>query len=107
FINKDGVKDFIHPLSIVELFIPGVVRFQMHLKSETSFEFLVCLDPALDVHQREQALFETRKRVRKILDQKLMSNVVFDVIQKNELPVDPRTGKFKLIISADVDAIKQ
>jgi phenylacetate-CoA ligase len=100
FVNRDGAEDFIHPISVVELFIAGVTRFQMRLIDKTSFQFAVCLDPQLDAVQRAGTLAATEKRLREFLEQKLMSNVTFTVLTVADLPVDPKTGKFKLIVDA-------
>jgi len=100
FLNRDGVEDFVHPISIVELFIAGVTRFQMQLVSKSSFRFLVCLDGLLNPQQRAETLAATQQRLREFLNQKLMDNVTFEVIPVADLPVDPKTGKFKLIVDA-------
>jgi hypothetical protein len=36
--------------------------------------------------------------MRSILDEKLMHNVMFRIEEVNHIPVDPRTGKFRLIL---------
>jgi phenylacetate-coenzyme A ligase PaaK-like adenylate-forming protein len=98
FINRDGVEDFIHPISVVELFIAGVTRFQMQLVSKTSFRFAIVLDASLSASQREEATAATAQRLREFLDQKMMQNVTFEVLTVEDIPIDPRSGKFKLIV---------
>jgi phenylacetate-coenzyme A ligase PaaK-like adenylate-forming protein len=100
FINRDGAEDFISPHTINELFVAGVTRFQMHLLSNTSFRFMVCLDSLLNPSQRAAAVNGMDHRLRQVLDQKLMNNVTFDVIATDDLPVNPKTRKFNLIIDA-------
>jgi hypothetical protein len=39
-------------------------------------------------------------RLREILERKRMDNVRFDVVVTNDLPVNPRTRKFQLIVDA-------
>jgi phenylacetate-CoA ligase len=98
FKNRDGVEDFISPHTINEVFVTGVTRFQLHLTSDTSFEFLVCLDPTLDELQRDTAAAGVAARLRDILARKHMENVRFTVVPTDDLPVNPRTRKFHLIV---------
>jgi phenylacetate-CoA ligase len=100
FINRDGAEDFISPHTINELFVAGVTRFQMHLLSNTSFRFMVCLDSLLNPAQQAAAVGGMERRLREVLDQKLMTNVTFDVVATDDLPVNPKTRKFNLIVDA-------
>jgi phenylacetate-coenzyme A ligase PaaK-like adenylate-forming protein len=98
FKNRDGVEDFISPHTINEIFVAGVTRFQMHLTGADSFVFMVCLDPALGAEQRAAALGAVAERLREILARKHMDNVRFEVVPTDDLPVNPRTRKFQLIL---------
>ena len=98
FTNREGAEDFISPHTINEIFVPGVTRFQMQLTSNTSFRFLICLDPLLDTARRQQCVAEVAARLRDILARKLMDNVMFEVVVADDLPVNPRTRKFQLIV---------
>jgi phenylacetate-coenzyme A ligase PaaK-like adenylate-forming protein len=101
FLNEDGAEDFLSPHTINEIFVKGVTRFQMQLIDRESFRFLVCLDSTLTQDQRGSALGGVEKRVREILAQKAMRNVRFEVRVVDDLPVNPRTRKFQLIVAAD------
>lgn len=98
FINQDGEKDFISPFAIIELFIPGATRFQMQLTGASSFDFALCVDPKLDPAGKDEVVQAARHRLQEILDQKNMQNVNFNVVLKDEIPVNPKTGKFQLIL---------
>lgn len=100
FINRDGVQDFISPHTINEIFVAGVTRFQLQLTGETSFRFMVCLDKQLDAAHQQQALAAVEKRLREILLAKQLDNVQFDVQQADDIPLNPRTRKFQLIVDA-------
>jgi phenylacetate-coenzyme A ligase PaaK-like adenylate-forming protein len=100
FVNRDGVTDFISPHTINELFVAGVTRFQLQLMGNDRFRFMVCLDAALSTEQRGVALAGMQQRLREVLDQKLMDNVTFEVIVVADLPPNPRTRKFQLIVDA-------
>lgn len=98
FKNRDGVEDFISPHTINEVFVAGVTRFQMHLLADNAFRFMVCLDTSLAPEQRAAAVDGVGQRLREILARKQMDNVRFEVVPTDDLPVNPRTRKFQLIV---------
>ena len=100
FLNRDGAQDFISPHTINEIFVAGVTRFQMRVLGDANFSFAVCLDTALDATQRAAAVSGVQRRLREILDQKLMNNVTFAVVVVDDIPVNPRSRKFQLIVDA-------
>ncbi len=100
FVNRDGVKDFISPHTINEVFVSGVTRFQMHLTGDASFRFLTCVDKTLSAEEKDAARAAVEKRLREILAAKRLDNVQFSVEEAEDLPVNPRTRKFQLIVDA-------
>ena len=100
FVNDQGTEDFISPHTINEIFVPGVNRFQLHILDKDKFRFKICLNSALDATQQSEALAGTKTRLEEILEQKKMRNVMFDVVAVDDLPVNPRTRKFQLIVDA-------
>ncbi len=98
FVNDAGTEDFISPHTINELFVAGVVRFQLEISGAAAFKFLVCLDPSLDASMRDTSIAGVERRLREILAQKRMSNVQFSIEVREDLPADPRTRKFRLIV---------
>jgi phenylacetate-coenzyme A ligase PaaK-like adenylate-forming protein len=100
FKNRDGVEDFLSPHTINEIFVAGVTRFQLRLLGDASFRFMVCLDPQLSPAQHDACVTAVRQRLQEILSRKLMDNVKFDVIVAGDLPVNPRTRKFQLIVDS-------
>lgn len=100
FINRHGMEDFISPHTINEIFIPGIRRFQMQLIGKTSFRFMVCLNSSLNPQHRADAVSGLQKRLKEILKQKMMDNVTFEIVVAEDLPVDPKTRKFRLILDA-------
>jgi hypothetical protein len=98
FANEDGVMDFISPFTIIEIFVAGVQRFQMHLLGPASFRFAVCLDPMLTPTQRAESIAGIEQRLRAILEQKRMRNVTSTIDVVDDLPLDPKSRKFRLIV---------
>ena len=79
-------------MKIGNLFAVPLVEFR--LRDKTSFRFLAVVD---DEHA-EPALAEARERLQAILRDKEMDNVQFEIERVAELPVDPHTGKFRLVV---------
>jgi phenylacetate-coenzyme A ligase PaaK-like adenylate-forming protein len=98
FKTRDGGEDFVSPHTINEIFVAGVTRFQMHLLGPEAFRFMVCLDAALNAEQRSAAIKGVFDRLTEILARKRMENVRFEVLAVDDLPVNPRTRKFQLIV---------
>ncbi len=107
FTTRDGGEDFISPHTINEIFVAGVTRFQMHLLGTEAFRFLVCVDAALDAKQRAAAIKAVSDRLREILARKRMDNVRYDVLAVDDLPINPRTRKFQLIVDRALTTIRQ
>jgi phenylacetate-CoA ligase len=100
FKNRDGALDFVSPHTINEIFVDGVSRFQMQLLGDEAFRFAVCLAPQVAPERRGACVAMVRRRLQEILSRKRMDNVQFDVVVTDELPVNPRTRKFQLIVDA-------
>jgi phenylacetate-CoA ligase len=75
-----------------------VLRFQLHWLPGNAFRFMVCLDPSLSPKERAAAVEAVRARLGEILARKRMDNVRFEIVATEDLPVNPRTRKFQLIL---------
>jgi phenylacetate-CoA ligase len=99
FVNASGVKDFISPHIINEIFVKGVTRFQMQITGPSSFCFPICVEAELDESQRAIAAAGVRTRLSEILAQKGLGNVAFEVQIVADIPLNERTRKFQLIVT--------
>jgi phenylacetate-coenzyme A ligase PaaK-like adenylate-forming protein len=99
FVNGAGVKDFISPHIINEIFVKGVTRFQMQITGPSSFRFPICVEAALDERERAIAAAGVRMRLSEILAQKGLGNVAFEVEIVADIPLNERTRKFQLIVN--------
>lgn len=97
FTNRHGSEDFICPIIIVEFHVKNLRRFQIRLLSRSSFLFRACLEKGLGPKEREELFRDIRMKLQEILSQKEMDNVTFDIEEVDDLQVDPKTGKFRLI----------
>ncbi len=98
FRNAAGTMDFISPHTINEVFVKGVTRFQMQITSDTSFRFAVCVEADLSDDQRIAIVQGVEQRLSEILQQKGLENVRFEVPIVEDIPVNPVTRKFQLIV---------
>jgi phenylacetate-CoA ligase len=98
FVNSAGVKDFISPHTINEIFVDGVTRFQMQITGPGSFRFPICVDAGLDGEKRAAAAAGVTARLQEILGQKGLGNVTFEVPIVADIPLNERTRKFQLIV---------
>jgi len=98
FRNARGREDFISPHIINEFFVPGLRRFQMQVLDSTSFAFCICLERGMAPERRATTLAAIERRWREILAQKQLENVRFRLQEEDDLPVDAKTGKFRLVV---------
>lgn len=101
FTNQHGKEDFIHPIVIVELVIQGLNAWQIVMVDQTSFRFRARYDAGLSPEEREATRGRILQKMRAILDEKEMSNVQFQIEEIRELEIDPRSGKFRLVVRED------
>jgi len=97
FTNARGEKDSIHPIVLAEFYVRGLAAFQFRLTGEDSFRFLAQMEEGVRAGEVEQ---EIAARLRVLLREKGMENVRFGIERVAELPPDPETGKFRLIVPA-------
>ncbi len=98
FTNRHGREDFIHPIVIVELIVSGLNAWQIVLESKTSFRFRARLNAGQSAQERQATCERIRDKMNAILAEKEMSNVRFEIEQMETLEIDPKTGKFRLVV---------
>jgi phenylacetate-CoA ligase len=98
FTNEHGREEFIHPIVVAELVVPGLNAWQIVLESRTSFRFRAKLDGSLTPDQRAVTRQRIEGTVTALLADKEMRNVRFEIEEVESLPIDPLTGKFRLVV---------
>jgi phenylacetate-coenzyme A ligase PaaK-like adenylate-forming protein len=93
-----GKEDFISPHIINEFFVKNLKRFQMQVIDKRSFVFKTVAAPGLDEDKRTELFRAIKERLTGILSEKGLDNVTFEIEEVDDLPMDPKTGKFKLIL---------
>jgi len=96
FRNRKGDEDFIN-LPMLIYTIPHIRRFQMQPIDESNFNFLICPETQLTPRQQAETIANVKQWLQKILDQKMMGNVRFEVILVPDIAVDTKTRKFRAV----------
>jgi phenylacetate-CoA ligase len=92
--TADGKRDYIHPIVLVELFVAGLKKFQVIQTRSDEMLMKVMIDG-----NKEAVLAAIRQRMQEIFRGKnLEKTVKFNLEVVRDIPNDPVTGKFKLII---------
>lgn len=94
FKNKDGIKDFIHPIVFVEFYVKGLDKFQILIKDAKSFDFLAVIND----NKKEEVIDKIKKKLDKILSLKNFTDVCYSVKVVDDISIDNKIGKFKLIV---------
>ncbi len=92
--TADGKRDYIHPIVLVELFVAGLKKFQVIQTRRDEMLMKVMIEG-----NEAAVLAAIRRRMQEIFRGKKLEKTVkltLEVVQ--EIPHDPVTGKFKLII---------
>ncbi len=94
FEKGRGGREYIHPIVIVEFFVPGLKKWQVIQTEGNALLMKAVIDGS-----RDEIVPAIERRMTEILEGKgLERTVSFEVEVVNEIANDPRTGKFKLIV---------
>ncbi|OHB85919.1 MAG: hypothetical protein A2Z38_00485, partial [Planctomycetes bacterium RBG_19FT_COMBO_48_8] len=94
FTKADGTREFIHPIVLVEFFVPGLEKFQC---IQTGTDRLIM--KAVVHSEKDRIVLAIHERMTEILSQKALNDTVrFEVELVDDIKNDPKTGKFRLII---------
>ena len=104
--NKYGSDDFINPHAIYQYFIRDLRRFQIQLIDKQSFIFRALLNKSINEIQKNKVLREIKSKMHSVLSAKDMENVSFEIEESEDLPVDPRTGKFRLVLRGNSESVQ-
>jgi len=94
FDNADGKRDYLHPIVLVELFVAGLKKFQVIQTQRNEMLMKVMVDG-----NQAAVLAALRQRMHEIFcGKKLDTTVKLNLEVVQDIPNDPQTGKYKLII---------
>lgn len=95
FKNEDGKEDFIHPLIVDEIEVKGLEKYQFVQLSSHEFKIRVVLQKSVNKELLEK---EIRKQMDDILKEKNLTNLNYWIEEVQEIPINPATGKSKMVI---------
>ena len=95
FEDRNGKKEFIHPLAIEGYCIEGMRDYQFRQISPDTFEMVVELS---DETKQDCIKQEMMAHMEVILQEKHLENIQFYVRFTDAIPPDPATGKKKLVV---------
>lgn len=96
FEDDHGSADYLHPIVLVEFFVPGIKKFQFIQTGKSALLMKAVIE---DGPMRENILTHIKDRMKALLKEKgLEGRVVFLVETTDSIPNDPKTGKFKLVV---------
>ena len=95
FINQKGNFDFIHPIVIVEFYVNGLNKYQVIKTGNTSFTLKAVISQQFS---KDRVIKKIDERLLEILRKKKMLNLDYRIDLVNDIPSDPKSGKFNLIM---------
>ena len=95
FKDKNGKKEFLHPLSVEGFCIDGMLDYQFRKTNDQAFEMIIELSKN---EKQESVKNEMKKLMKKILNEKKLDYVEFTIRLVEDILPDEKTGKKKLII---------
>jgi hypothetical protein len=72
--------------------------WQIVIESRTSFRFRARFEAGLTRQECEETRARIRQRMNAILEEKEMNNVHFEIEEVDSLAIDPKSGKFRLVV---------
>ncbi len=98
FEDKNGSREFLHPLAIEGFCIEGLLDYQFRQTGKDAFEMLAETSGSTS-HQKLQE--ELQQQMSGILAEKQLGYVRFSIRFVEEIRPDPQTGKKRLIVTAE------
>lgn len=95
FEDGKGNREFLHPLAIEGFCIEGMLDYQFRQMDRSSFEMMIEVS---DEENKNSIKLEMLENMIKILREKHLEYVKFNVRFVGEILPDPQTGKKRLII---------
>lgn len=95
FQRADGTEEFLHPLVLDEIETEGLIRYQFVQRSDREFTVRLERQPSMELQRIES---EVSAQLDDILEEKGLDDLEYSFVDVDEIPIDPETGKRKLVI---------
>ena len=98
FINAKGEQDYLHPIPLIGIYVENLHRYQFVIHGPESFSIKVIYSSGISVEEKQTAKQNLTVQMDEILAHKNFSNLKYEIAEVDNLPVDPKTGKFKIVV---------
>lgn len=98
FLNQHGMESFIAPSVIIGFYVKHLRQFQFQVVNKVSFHFVINFDKNITATEKNEALQQIQDKLKRILHERDLDNVTFTIEEVDYIPLDRKTGKFKLIV---------
>jgi phenylacetate-coenzyme A ligase PaaK-like adenylate-forming protein len=96
--NKHGADDFVAPDEIYQFFMKDLQQYQVRWVNKQAFIFRTVFKNNVDEFRKKEVRKKLKSKIASFLSVKEMENVSFKIEEFENLPIDPKTGKFRFII---------
>jgi len=96
FENKEGHAEYIHPLAIEGFCVDGLLDYQFIREGSKK---LIMLAQTSDKGNQDTIRAKMRELMGKILSEKHLQNIDFEIRFTNEIKPDTNTGKKRLVVA--------
>ncbi len=103
FQNEQGKREFLHPLSVEGLCVPGLIDYQFRQLSDSSFEMLAEVEKGSD---NQVLICKVEELMEHILSENNLEFVSFKVRVVEHILPDEKTGKKPLILRSKIEMQK-
>lgn len=94
FKRSNGEEEYLHPIQIVEFFVPGLEKFQLEQTQKNHLHMRLIISGDSEI-----VCDRVEKRMNEILTGKRLNDfVTFSSEVVDHIKIDSKTGKFKLIL---------
>lgn len=99
FVNEDGLRDYLHPLVLDDLSVPGLRQFQFVQTGDSSFRVDCLTEESIADEQGLSGIREAvRQQMDSLLEKKRMRNVRYEIEFPAQLLRNSISGKVPLTV---------
>lgn len=98
FANDDGEEDFIHPILLEDFLAPNLESWQIVHASPACVKMRLVFKRGLSNEACGLEMEDLKQQMQRLLAEKRMNRVRVEADRVDELPIDPVSRKFRLVV---------
>ena len=102
--NDEGVRDFVHPLMLTDFIAPSLIGWQAVVTGPTGLTLRLLFEESASAETRASSGAHVLAQMNRIFKTKRMTRVQVTLEVVESLPVDPKTGKYRLVVNESAAA---